>query len=155
MIDAKEKEDEKRAEAEGADEVEAPAAEAEQKRIEDEEEAAAEAVGDLNYRRKPTKLSKKRRRREEQRRRALTGEEWSADALLCWGFEAKGDVLATLEEHSRAVEQYKLSLRHLVYLRKEASARVERIQLEEGGATLFLFLLYQPVLFMLSISILG
>jgi biopolymer transport protein ExbB/TolQ len=89
VIDAKQREEEKRAEAEGQDEAEDLAAEAEQKRQEDEEAAAARAVGDANYRRKPTKLSKKRQRREEQRRRALTGEEWSADALLCWSFEAK------------------------------------------------------------------
>jgi regulator of protease activity HflC (stomatin/prohibitin superfamily) len=89
VIDAKQREEEKRAEAEGQDEAEDLAAEAEQKRQEDEEAVAARAVGDANYRRKPTKLSKKRQRREEQRRRALTGEEWSADALLCWSFEAK------------------------------------------------------------------
>lgn len=204
----REKLEEQKAEEEGADEVEDPAKEAEQKRIEDEEEAAALAVGDTSYKRKPTKLSKKRQRREEQKKRALTGEEWSADALLCWSYEAKvicgkrrqlccifqfiklvqslpwvmeilsptlfnfhserkwifqpraphsaavscvwflsssmllatplqGDMLSTLEEHFAATEQYKLSLRHLIYLRKQravedTSHHVTEKGLEEG-----------------------
>lgn len=189
----KQREEEAKAEDDGADEeADDWAADAEQARVEAEEAAAAAAVGDATYVRVPSKLSVKRRRRDAQRRRALTGEEWAADALLCWSFEAKvlphtnqsrgfflsqgqggctfsgcqgeealrhrlkerqagspsgggggalvwllfllllfehtsnsppvcmaqGDVLATLEEHAAAVAQYKLSVRHLVYLRK-------------------------------------
>ena len=113
-------------EADSSDEEEAGGASAEAdaaaEAIEAEEAAAAAAAGIEHFKAKlkgGTKMSKKRRHREDIRRRGLTGEEWASDALLCWSFETKGDVLSELESHGEAIEAFKASLRHLLFLRKK------------------------------------